>query len=106
MGAEGSNQKGGLHFSRLQLADELLKSFARINPSSSHILRGFEANKDNFLQNIKPSIKKYDEIVFYTHGYFGKDLPDHGACACADPCSSGDRRLPQYDRSDGFGYER
>jgi hypothetical protein len=74
MGAEGSNQKGGLHFPRLQLADELLKSFDRINPSSSHVLRGFEANKDNFLQNIKPSIKKYDEIVFYTHGYFGKDL--------------------------------
>ena len=74
MGAEGTNQRGGLHFPKLQLAGELLSSLAKINPTSSRVLTGFDASKDNFLQNIKPSLKKYDEIVFYTHGYFGKDL--------------------------------
>ena len=36
---------------------------------------GFDASKDNFLKKISPSLNQYDEVVFATHGYFGKDLP-------------------------------
>jgi len=45
-----------------------------MDKSGAHVCKGLDATKDNFLQNIKPTLKKYDKIVFATHGYFGKDL--------------------------------
>ena len=75
MGAEGTDQMGGLKFPRLELTDELAESLAKIEKLPADIIRGFDATKDNFVQNFKPSLKKYDKIVFATHGYFGKDLP-------------------------------
>jgi tetratricopeptide (TPR) repeat protein len=75
MGTEGADQMGGLKFPRLELTNELAESLAKIDKSPADIIRGFDATKDNFVQNIKPSLKKYDKIVLATHGYFGKDLP-------------------------------
>jgi len=75
MGAEGTDQMGGLKFSRLELTEELADALVKNDRPGSYLCKGFDATKDNFLQNIKPSLKKYDKIVFATHGYFGKDLP-------------------------------
>jgi CHAT domain-containing protein/Flp pilus assembly protein TadD len=74
MGAEG-DQMGGLKFPRLELTENLADALVKNDKKGSYLCKGFEATKDNFLQNIKPSLKKYDKIIFATHGYFGKDLP-------------------------------
>ena len=74
MGGEGTDQMGGLKFPRLELTEELAEELVKNDKSGSRLCKGFDATKDNFLQNIKPSLMKYDKIVFATHGYFGKDL--------------------------------
>ncbi|MGO8877882.1 MAG: CHAT domain-containing tetratricopeptide repeat protein [Desulfomonilaceae bacterium] len=75
MGAEGGKDNGGLKFARLELTGKLADTLVKNDKSGSHLCKGFDATKDNFLQNIKPSLKNYNKIVFATHGYFGKDLP-------------------------------
>ena len=74
MAAKNNEQIGGLHFSRLALTSDLAKSLAEIQKDSD-VYTGLDASKSNFLDNISPSLNRYDKIVFATHGYFGKDLP-------------------------------
>jgi len=62
-------------FPRLPLTGKLATRLAGIYPDRSDIFTGNEANKEGFLKNVVPKLAKYREIVFATHGYFGKDLP-------------------------------
>jgi CHAT domain-containing protein/tetratricopeptide (TPR) repeat protein len=75
MAAENDPQMGGLRFSRLALTGELAKSLLEMRKKNSRVCTGFDATKSDFLEKISPSLNKYDEVVFATHGYFGKDLP-------------------------------
>ena len=75
MAGEGSDQMGGLKFLRLSLTGELAEALAAIDKKGSYICTGFDASKSNFLDKIAPQLNHYDEVVFATHGYFGKDLP-------------------------------
>jgi len=75
MAAEESDQMGGLKFSRLTLTAELAQSLAALGKKNAKICTGFEATKSDFLDKIAPLLNHYNEVVFATHGYFGKDLP-------------------------------
>jgi CHAT domain-containing protein len=75
MAAENDPQMGGLRFSRLSLTGDLAKALSEMHEKNSLVCTGFEATKENFVKKISPSLNRYDEVVFATHGYFGKDLP-------------------------------
>lgn len=75
MAAENDPQMGGLTFSRLSRTGELAKSVAALVKKNADVYTGFEATKSNFFAKIAPRLSHYDEVVFATHGYFGKDLP-------------------------------
>ena len=75
MAAEGNTQMGGLRFPRLPLTRKLAKALAAMYRRDSVVYTGFAASKSNFLDNIAPHLNRYDEVVFATHGYLGKDLP-------------------------------
>ena len=75
MAAEDNELMGGLKFPRLHLTGELAKALAALGKKNAKVYTGFEASKSNFLEKIAPQLNRYDEVVFATHGYFGKDLP-------------------------------
>jgi CHAT domain-containing protein/tetratricopeptide (TPR) repeat protein len=75
MAAENDGLMGGLKFPRLNLTGQLAKALAALGKKNAKICTGFEATKTNFLGTIAPQLNQYDEVVFATHGYFGKDLP-------------------------------
>ncbi len=75
MAGEESGQMGGLQFQRLSRTSELAEDLAAMYNKNSVVYTGFAASKRNFFENISPSLKKFNEVVFATHGYFGKDLP-------------------------------
>ena len=75
MAAEESDQMGGLKFSRLKLTGELAKALSEMRKQGSAVYTGFNASKSNFMNKIAPKLNQYDEVLFATHGYFGKDLP-------------------------------
>lgn len=67
---------GGIDFHRLEQSGQFAEDLAEMYKSPSNLLCiRKHANKTNFLNNIAPSLDRYDKIVFATHGYFGKDLP-------------------------------
>ena len=106
MAAENDPQMGGLKFQRLSMTGELAKTLAELGKKNAKVYTGFDASKDNFLKKISPSLNQYDEVVFATHGYFGKDLPGIMEPVLGlDPRSSRHRRLPANDRSDGPEHE-
>ncbi len=75
MAGDESEQMGGLQFQRLSRTGELAEALAVMYKKNSAVYTGFAASKSNFLDNISPSLNKFNEVVFATHGYFGKDLP-------------------------------
>jgi tetratricopeptide (TPR) repeat protein/CHAT domain-containing protein len=75
MAAENDPQMGGLKFQRLSMTGELAQTLAEQGKKNAKVCIGFDATKTNFLGTIAPQLNKYDEVVFATHGYFGKDLP-------------------------------
>ncbi len=75
MAAEESDQMGGLKFSRLKLTGELAKALSEMRKQGSAVYTGFNASKSNFMNKIAPKLNQCDEVLFATHGYFGKDLP-------------------------------
>ena len=75
MAAEESDQMGGLRFSRLNLTGGLAKALAEMRKQGSAVYTGLNASKSNFMNIIAPKLNQYDEVLFATHGYFGKDLP-------------------------------
>jgi len=60
---------------RLPLTSTLADNLAKMYPGSTDCYTGLDASKDRFLKQIAPRLDNYDNIVFATHGYFGKDLP-------------------------------
>ena len=75
MAGDESEQMGGLQFQRLSRTGELAEALAAMYKKNSAVYTGFAASKSNFFDNISPSLNKFNEVVFATHGYFGKDLP-------------------------------
>ena len=75
MAGDESDQMGGLQFQRLSRTGELAEALAAMYKKNSAVYTGFAASKSNFFDNISPSLNKFNEVVFATHGYFGKDLP-------------------------------
>jgi tetratricopeptide (TPR) repeat protein len=75
MAAEEDGVMGGLKFPRLNLTGGLAKALAEMHKKGSKVYTGFNASKANFLKKISPALNQYGEVVFATHGYFGKDLP-------------------------------
>ena len=53
----------------------MAKSLAALVKEKADVYTGFEATKSNFLGKIAPRLNHYHEVVFATHGDFGKDLP-------------------------------
>jgi ankyrin repeat protein len=66
---------GGLNFSRLPLTSDLAKKLGDLYKGKSEIYTDLQASKDVFLKQIAPKLEDFQNIVFATHGYFGKDLP-------------------------------
>ena len=80
MAAENDPQMGGLKFQRLSMTGELAETLAILGKKNAKVYTGFDANKDNFLKKISPSLNQYDEVVFATHGYFRQGFTgDYGA---------------------------
>lgn len=75
MAAENDPQMGGLKFQRLSMTGELAQYLAGMGQKNSLVYTGLDAAKDKFLAQVAPKLNQYDEVVFATHGYFGKDLP-------------------------------
>jgi len=73
--AENSGVADELQFPRLSLTGGLATDLAEMQEKGSDIYTGLDASKANFLDNIGPSLNRYDKILFATHGYFGADLP-------------------------------
>ncbi|MGO9572129.1 MAG: tetratricopeptide repeat protein, partial [Desulfomonilaceae bacterium] len=66
---------GGLSFNRLSLTGDLADKLALLYKGKADIYTGLDASKDMFLKRMAPQLEQYKEIVFATHGYFGKNLP-------------------------------
>lgn len=66
---------GKFKFNRLEgtavLAENLGKMFGR----NSLILEGMKANKSDFMTKVAPEIKKFDNLVFATHGAVSSGIP-------------------------------
>jgi len=60
---------------RLALTSELAEKLTRMYEGKAECYTGLNASKDKFLKEMGPRLINYDQIVFATHGYFGKDLP-------------------------------
>lgn len=75
MAAENDPRMGGLKFQRLSMTGELAQSLSAMHKEATAVYTGLDASKDNFLRKVAPSLNQYDEVLFATHGYFGKDLP-------------------------------
>jgi len=65
----------GMGIKRLPLTSTLADNLAKMYQGSADCYTGLDASKDRFLKQIAPRLVNYDNIVFATHGYFGKDLP-------------------------------
>jgi tetratricopeptide (TPR) repeat protein len=68
-------QGSGGSYSRLKETANLANALGSIYIGGADIFTGFDATKDTFLKKIAPQLEQYREIVFATHGYFGKNLP-------------------------------
>jgi len=75
MAAVQDGKFGGLSFGRLPLTGKLADDLGKLFPGGSDTFQGVDASKQVFLKKIAPRLNLYADIVFATHGYFGKDLP-------------------------------
>lgn len=65
----------GLRFGRLAATGELASQLKDIFKEKTDSYTGLAANKKDFLAAIAPSMTRYRNVVFATHGYFDKDSP-------------------------------
>jgi tetratricopeptide (TPR) repeat protein len=72
---QDGKRMGGINFTRLKRTGDLVGALEELRRNSLTVCTGFDAAKDNFLLNIRPTLDQYDTVIFATHGYFGKDLP-------------------------------
>ena len=75
MTVEQTGHTGSPRFGRLHETADLAKALSAMYDKDSKIYTGFDASKSVFMENISPSLSQYDNVVFATHGYFGRDLP-------------------------------
>lgn len=71
-------ENGAFHpfrYPRLPLTGELAESLGRIYSGACDLYTGLRASKQNFFDTVAPRLQDYTDVVFATHGYFGKDLP-------------------------------
>jgi len=61
----------GLTFPRLPLTRALGESLKKLDPDQTDLLMGQQAQKSALFKDLT----NYGNIVFATHGYFGKDIP-------------------------------
>jgi tetratricopeptide (TPR) repeat protein len=66
---------GGLYFGPLPLTGKLAEDLRRTHGGDCRLYTGLDANKRDFLEKLAPGLPEYHNVVFATHGYFGKDLP-------------------------------
>jgi tetratricopeptide (TPR) repeat protein len=66
---------GSLRFLPLPLTGKLAEGIGRIYPGDCDIYTGLDASKRHFMEQIKPKLSEYNQVVFASHGYFGTDLP-------------------------------
>jgi tetratricopeptide (TPR) repeat protein len=73
----GTRDSGGsgIYFGPLPLTGKLAEAIGKIYPGDCHIYTGLDASKQHFMDKIKPKLAEYNQVVFATHGYFGKDIP-------------------------------
>ncbi|MEW6531560.1 MAG: tetratricopeptide repeat protein [Thermodesulfobacteriota bacterium] len=72
---EESHGRGVRPPKRLEKTSKLAEELHAIYGGHSDVFTGMEASKEAFLKKLGPHLDQYKEIVFATHGYFGKDLP-------------------------------
>jgi tetratricopeptide (TPR) repeat protein len=66
---------GSLRFLPLPLSGKLAEDIGKIYQGDCHIYTGLQASKRYFMEQIKPKLSEYNQVVFASHGYFGTDLP-------------------------------
>jgi len=66
---------GGLRFGRLPLTGNLAENLNTAFKGSCALYKGLKANKGSFVKDIALNLGDYSNVVFATHGYFGKGLP-------------------------------
>ncbi len=65
----------GIVFPRLELAGKLAQEMEKMNPGACEILAGLDASKQLLFEQLQPRLGQFRDVIFVTHGYFGKDLP-------------------------------
>ncbi|MGO9571757.1 MAG: tetratricopeptide repeat protein, partial [Desulfomonilaceae bacterium] len=66
---------GSLRFERLALTGDLAKKLVDLYKGKTDLYKDLDANKERFLKDVAPNLHQFREIIFATHGYFGKNLP-------------------------------
>ena len=75
MAAMEEGNVGGLRFGQLPLTGNLAENLNTAFKGSCTLYTGLKANKGSFVKDIAPNLGDYSNVVFATHGYFGKGLP-------------------------------
>jgi CHAT domain-containing protein len=75
MAAIEEGNVGGLRFGQLPLTGNLAENLDTAFKGSCTLYTGLKANKEAFVKDIAPKLGDYSNVVFATHGYFGKGLP-------------------------------
>jgi len=69
------SQGRSMRYPRLKETSKLAEELGAIYSGRSDVFTGLDASKEVFLRELGPHLDQYKEIVFATHGYFGKNLP-------------------------------
>lgn len=65
----------GFIFPRLPRTGVMAEELKKIYQGNASIITGFAATKETLVKELAPYMPQYGNVVFATHGYFGKDLP-------------------------------
>ncbi len=75
MVAVEEGELGTVRFNRLPLTGDLARELSTTYKDDSVVYTGLDATKKRFMGKVAPNLSRYRNIVFATHGYFGKNLP-------------------------------
>ncbi|MFH0823821.1 MAG: tetratricopeptide repeat protein [Pseudomonadota bacterium] len=66
----------GTGIPRLPLTAKLASGLSAVYGEAAECYVGLQATKERFLNRLGPVLIDYHTVVFATHGYYGKDIPD------------------------------